>query len=92
MAALLEPSPADVAGAQAYARLPVPGLFLPSTRHAVALAAPRPGERLLDVALYRRLRAVSPPARIHHDAETLACAFLQASGVATPMLDSRTAG
>lgn len=44
------PSPADLAGAQAYERLLVPYLFLPSTRRAIARTAPRPGETLLDLA------------------------------------------
>lgn len=70
----------------------------PRVAHELAATVARPDRSELSgaiahaVALYRRLRAVSPPTRIHHDAETLACAFLQASGVATPLLDSRTAG
>lgn len=43
-------SQAAVAGAAAYERLLVPGLFTPSTRRAIDLAAPVPGERLLDLA------------------------------------------
>lgn len=50
MATWSGPSPSEVAGAEVYERLLVPGLFLPSTRRAVALAAPQLGERLLDVA------------------------------------------
>ena len=35
------------------------------------------------VGLYRRLRATRRPPRLLHEAETLACEFLQANGIAT---------
>lgn len=45
-----EPSSGAVAAAEAYERLLVPGLFLPSTRRALARGAPVAGERLVDLA------------------------------------------
>jgi SAM-dependent methyltransferase len=58
------PSAADLAAAQAYERLLVPGLFMPSTRRAVARAAPQPGERLLDLACGTGVGACMAEARL----------------------------